>query len=269
MGVWGLLIGAGLTAGAVLEASAQVADVADSPCNTGPAIAGRVAKIVDGRSFVMTDGREVRIAALEVLPSAVAAGRAARDALGSILSDQTVALRAAGPADRYGRMVAHVNLGHTGPSAARLMLARGHARVGAQVSHAACAMDLLSQERVARTGRLGLWGDPVYAILDAADLSGLVAVAGRFSLVEGKVLSVRESRGTIFVNFGRRWTQALTVTILKRHEGIFAGAGVAPKVLENRSVLVRGWVEFRNGPRLEASRPEQVEIAGLNQKAMP
>lgn len=267
MGGWGLLIGAGLAAGAVLEASAQAVDV---PCDAGPAIAGRVAKIVDGRSFVMTDGREVRIAALEAPPPAAgAAGRAARDALESILSNQTVELRPAGASDRYGRMVAHVNLGPAGPSAARIMLARGHARVGAQVGHAACAMDLLSQERVARAGRLGLWGDPVYAILDAANLSELVAVAGRFSLVEGKVLSVRESRGTIFVNFGRRWTQALTVTISKRHEGIFAGAGVAPKVLENRSVLVRGWVEVRNGPRIEASRPEQIEIAELNRKLMP
>jgi len=30
------------------------------------------------------------------------------------------------------------------------------------------------------------------------------------------VLSVRESGGTIYMNFGRRWSQALTVTILKR-----------------------------------------------------
>ena len=170
-------------------------------------------------------------------------------------------------------MVAHVFLNGAGrpagPSAAHIMLAKGYARVGAQVGNAACAEDLLSQERIARNGRLGLWGDPVYAILDAANLSELVAVAGRFSLVEGKVLSVRESRGTIFVNFGRRWTQALTVTISKRHERIFAGAGVAPKVLENRSVRVRGWVEVRNGPRIEASHPEQIEIAELNEKAMP
>ena len=29
-------------------------------------------------------------------------------------------------------------------------------------------------------------------------------------------------------------------------------------------VIVRGWVEERNGPRIEASRPEQIEIAELN-----
>ena len=66
--------------------------------------------------------------------------------------------------------------------------------------------------------------------------SGAVLLAGRghFTLAEGKVLSVRESGGTIYVNFGRRGSQALTVTILKRHERIFAAAGIAPNRLENR-----------------------------------
>jgi hypothetical protein len=66
------------------------------------------------------------------------------------------------------------------------------------------------------------------------------------------------------VNFGRRWSQALTVTISKRQERMFAGAGLPPKTLENRRVRVRGWIEIRNGPRIALSRPEQIEIAGLN-----
>ena len=89
----------------------------------------------------------------------------------------------------------------------------------------------------------------------------LVAERGLFTVVEGKVLSVRESGGTIYVNFGRRWSEALTVTILKRNERSFAAAGLEPKRLENRRVRVRGWVEQRNGPRIEAIRPEQIEIA--------
>ena len=66
------------------------------------------------------------------------------------------------------------------------------------------------------------------------------------------------------MNFGRRWSEALTVTILKRHERTFAAAGMAPKQLENRIVRVRGWVEERNGPRIEVVRPEQIEIAERN-----
>jgi hypothetical protein len=66
------------------------------------------------------------------------------------------------------------------------------------------------------------------------------------------------------VNFGRRWSQALTVTIPKRHERTFLAAGMEPRRLENRRVRVRGWVEERNGPRIEATRPEQIEIAERN-----
>ena len=44
----------------------------------------------------------------------------------------------------------------------------------------------------------------------------------------------------------------------------FTAAGLAPKTLENRRLRVRGWVEERNGPRIEATRPEQIEIAERN-----
>jgi hypothetical protein len=91
-----------------------------------------------------------------------------------------------------------------------------------------------------------------------------VAERGRFTEVEGKVFSVRESGGTIYMNFGRRWSEALTVTILKRDERIFAGAGLQPSTLENRRLRVRGYVEERNGPRIEAKAPEQIEIADRN-----
>lgn len=45
---------------------------------------------------------------------------------------------------------------------------------------------------------------------------------------------------------------------------MFAAVGIEPKKLENRRVRVRGWVEERNGPRIEATRPEQIEIAERN-----
>jgi len=38
------------------------------------------------------------------------------------------------------------------------------------------------------------------------------------------------------------------------------GAGLTPKVLTGRHIEVRGWVEERGGPAIEAVRPEQIEI---------
>jgi hypothetical protein len=51
------------------------------------------------------------------------------------------------------------------------------------------------------------------------------------------------------------------VTVSKRNERVFTAAGIEPKKLEGRRLRVRGWIEERNGPRIEAARPEQIEIA--------
>jgi endonuclease YncB( thermonuclease family) len=229
---------------------------------------GKVLKVVDERSVVLDDGREVRISGIEI-PSTSAPGElgvaAAKTALEAILLGEIVELHGIQDVtDRYGRTVAFL-MRQNGPiDVAGELLARGHARVAAHIGDTACAAELLSRERVARTSKLGLWSEPYYDVIEARNAPHLLAARGRFSLVQGKVLSVRESGGTIYLNFGRRWSEALTVTISKRHERIFSGAGLPLNRLESRTVRVRGWVEERNGPRIEVIRPEQIEVAGLN-----
>jgi hypothetical protein len=44
----------------------------------------------------------------------------------------------------------------------------------------------------------------------------------------------------------------------------FEAAGIDPKSLENKRIRVRGWIEARGGPRLEALRVGQIELAGGN-----
>src|SRR5262249_62420136 len=95
-------------------------------------------------------------------------------------------------------------------SAAHEMLARGFARVSAAVGAPPCAQELLGRERAAREARLGLWAEPYYAVVGAETLPELLAERGRFAVVEGEVWSVRESGGTIYMNFGQRWSQGLT-----------------------------------------------------------
>jgi hypothetical protein len=41
------------------------------------------------------------------------------------------------------------------------------------------------------------------------------------------------------MNFGRRWSEALTVTVLKRHERGFTAAGLSPKSLKPPAVGAR------------------------------
>jgi hypothetical protein len=123
----------------------------------------------------------------------------------------------------------------------------------------------LNREAAARIAKLGLWADPYYEVLNAEAPTDVLARRGRFALVEGKVVSVRESGATVYVNFGRHWSEDFTVTIPKRNERNFSAAGVDLQKLAGRRVRVRGWIEERGGtarsPYIEAAHPEQVEAA--------
>src|SRR6185503_15610419 len=96
------------------SASAQEQPVRALACGGEAVARGTAARIVDGRTFALEDGREVRLAAIEVPPlarpdtEAAPGGSEARDALGALLEGAEVVLRRAdAPADRYGRILAY------------------------------------------------------------------------------------------------------------------------------------------------------------------
>jgi endonuclease YncB( thermonuclease family) len=245
-------------------------------CELEPLGAGTVRAVLDGRTLLLEDGREVRLAGIEVppMPRPGAAGDAAasdsaalsaRAALEALARGKPVTLKRLGAvSDRYGRVVAFATVSRDGAelSLQTAMLAQGQARVAARVEDKACADALLAGERSARESKLGLWANSYYAILSAENPTRLRAARGRFAVVEGKILSVRDSGGTIYMNFGRRWIEGFAVTILKRNKRLFKAAGIEPKKLEGKTVRVRGWIEEHGGPRLEAARPEQIEVTG-------
>ena len=118
-------------------------------------------------------------------------------------------------------------------------------------------------EAEARAARSGTWGE-ASVIKNAESPGDILAGIGRFTVVEGRVLSVRQAGATTYLNFGRNWTQDFAVTISKRIVPAFEAAGLAPKSLENRRIRVRGWVEARRGPRIELLRVGQLELLGGN-----
>lgn len=254
----------------VLSAAAARAQLQPAPgCELEHIGTGKVRRVLDGRTIQLEVGQQVRLAAIEVPtlplprhsgPEAQAA-LAAKAALDSLVAGRTVILKKHGPdADRYGRVVAHVFVEGKQRSVQHHLLAEGHARVAAEVGTLACARELQASEAAGRAAGLGLWNDPYYAVRRAEDSARLLTDRGRFTVVEGKVLSVRENRGTIFVNFGRRWSEDFTVTILKRNESIFNAAGLTLKKLSGREIRVRGVVEQRGGPWIEVARPEQIQL---------
>jgi len=243
--------------GSIPRAAARSAGESTAECLPREAVSGIVRAVTDGRTFTLTDGREIRLPAIEIpAPEAT-------DALAALIQGQEVVLSPLAPAtDRYGRhnMRAFIAGRATPQPVEAALVVQGFALAAPRTDDPGCMAVLLAAERIARTGRLGIWQDANAERFQAERPADVLAAQGRFALVEGKVVSVRESGGTLYVNFGRRWTEDFTVTILKRNERKFAAAGLEPRRLEGRRVRVRGFIEERGGPWIEATLPQQIEI---------
>jgi endonuclease YncB( thermonuclease family) len=218
---------------------------------------GHVAAVIDARTLRLTDGRDIRLTGL-ARPAAPDAGAT----LSALTGDRDIVLRGADDSpDRYGRQGVFVFVEGSAQSVQATLLTRGAAVYSGLIGEPACAAELQAAEAKARASRTGIWAAPD-AIKNAERTGDIVALAGQFAVVEGKVVSVRQAGTTFYVNFGRRWTEGFAVTISGRMIAALERAGIAPASLENRRLRVRGWVERHNGPRMEVFHPGQIELIG-------
>ncbi|MET0876288.1 MAG: thermonuclease family protein [Tardiphaga sp.] len=231
-------------------------------CRYEPQGDGRVAEIIDLRTFRLHDGREVRLAGIE-LPAA-GSKPADTSALTKLIAGRDVRLHGeTDTPDRHGRQAAFVYLDSATASVQSELLAKGAVLRSAAVAEKDCATELAAAEAAARRGKRGIWGN-TGVIKNAESPGDILADVGRFALVEGTVLSVRQAGATTYINFGRNWTQDFAVTISRRMMATFEAAGIAPKSFERRRIRIRGWVERRGGPRIEVLRVGQIEVVGDN-----
>ena len=231
-------------------------------CSFEPQGEGRVAAVIDARTFRLQDGREVRLAGIEPV-----AGRKAQQHGGAVRGDRGA----------RGDIVAATTTAPTATAASRAFVYLAGSDTPVQ-SHAAGAgrgagigrsrrqglrRGSDAAEAEARRAKRGIWADPA-AIKNAESPGDILAGIGRFTVVEGRVLSVRQAGATTYLNFGRNWTRDFAVTISRRVAAAFEAAGIGLKSLENRRIRVRGWVEARGGPRIEVLRVGQIEMLGGN-----
>jgi endonuclease YncB( thermonuclease family) len=220
---------------------------------------GRVAAVIDARSFRLHDGREIRLAGIEPADADKAKDSAA---LAALVGGRDVTLHGADDApDRYGRQTAFVFVAGSETPVQSELLRQGAALYSANVADGACAGTLAAAETTAMSAKIGIWSAPA-AIKNAESPGDILARIGRFTVVEGKVLSVRQSGATTYLNFGRNWTQDFAATISRRMMPAFEAAGLSPKSFENRRIRVRGFVSSRGGPRIEVLRAGQIEVLG-------
>ena len=224
---------------------------------------GVVVEVTDGDTVVLNDGRKVRMIGTQApkLPL----GREdfetwplapeAQKALADLVLNKTVRLGFGGEEiDRHERVLAHVFVEtDAGEVWTQLfMVSAGLARVYSFPDNRQCLEPLFAAEARARAERLGIWANPYYSVR-AADRPGeLLDRVGHYELVEGRVLLADRSGSRIFLNFGRFWKEDFTAVIEGPALRLFEAAGLDPLVLEGALVRIRGWVDDRDGPRIEA-----------------
>lgn len=218
---------------------------------------GRVTEVIDGRSFRLNDGREIRLAGIELF---------AKDtgALAALIKNKDVSLH--GPddtPDRYGRQTAFAFLAGSDVPVQAQLLAQGAALAAADVPDKDCAAALLAAEAEARSAKKGIWA-ATNVIKNAESADDILTGIGRFVLVEGRVVSVRQAGTMTYLNFGRNWTRDFAATISRRMMPGVESSGLTLKSLKNRRIRVRGWVEARPGPRIEVVRAGQIEVLSGN-----
>ncbi|MGK9065923.1 thermonuclease family protein [Stutzerimonas chloritidismutans] len=198
-----------------------------------------VAKVIDGDTLRLVDGRSVRLIGLNS-PELGRRGQrsepwasAAKQRLEQLVaaSDRRLGLRPGQQIrDHYGRYLAHAYDRH-GNNLEALMLEQGLGYFVAIAPNVALAGCHREAERSARRHRRGVWqGDPVVAVNE-------LRKAG-FAVVRGRVQRVVRNRGGVWLEF-----DGLAVQVAHRDA---RGFGDFDTQL-GRVVEIRGWVIDRKG----------------------
>jgi len=234
---------------------------------------GVVTEVVDGDTVMLDNGLVVRMIGTQApklplgregFPTWPMADEA-KTALEELVLGKEVQLGYGGEeVDRYDRALAHVFVtdesGEPQLWAQEAMVRAGMARVYSFPDNRKCLAELYAAEMQARLDRTGIWTDPFYAIRSADRPDEILERTGWYELVEGRVLLADEAGARVYLNFGRHWKEDFTVVIERGALRLFEADELDPLTLEGALVRVRGWVDDHDGPRIEVTHPEQIEV---------
>jgi micrococcal nuclease len=229
----------------------------------------RVAGVVDGDTVVLAEpvdgAREVRLVGIQApkLPLGRAGfptwplAEAAKRFLEGLVQGREVRLGYGGQrVDRSKRRLAQLHR-DDGLWVQGEMLRAGMARVYTFADNRSLAAEMLALEEEARAAGRGIWADPFYAVRGAEAAGGDV---DSFQLVEGRVYDASRVKTRVYLNFGSDWRSDFTAALDSKAQRLFAQAGIDPLAYRGRTVRIRGWLRSVNGPLIDVSHPEQIEL---------
>jgi endonuclease YncB( thermonuclease family) len=267
-----------LSGGVVALAPASSLRAAGGLCPSEGGTSGRVVAVDERLELTLETGIKLKIAGVDPprpTPGDPDLDVRTRDTLAQWLVGQEITFRPLEPGrDRWGRVVAFFfaaapeSPDRPGParlSVGEALIDAGLARYEPSAAARPCRSAFLAAEAGARSSGLGLWADPYYAIIAAADRLSFAEKAGSSVIVEGRITGIANRRPRITLYFGSRQGWDFSVTILPRNRKTFETAYLRLSALTGKTVRVRGLLDTRFGPQIEISDPDEVEAAGQGQ----
>jgi len=233
---------------------------ADANATDSAAIAV-IAAAIDGDTLQLADGRVLRLAAIMAPKDSESLAAAARAALATAVGRQLRLEFGARQTDRHGRLLAQAWLSTADGTKEvwlqEMLLAQGFARVASTDDTRALAPALLRIEAQARNAGRGLWADPAYRVRTPADAGDVV---NSFQIVEGRVLMAARVHGGGYLNFGADYKTDFTLSFDGEALQRLQESGIDFKSLEGVRLRARGWLRYFNGPLIDITHPEQIEV---------
>jgi len=230
-----------------------------------------VTDILNGNTLALKGGDQLRLAGIETPRPNLAPGDGRMVQLAEAAADRLKLLIGAGPItlrfdavqrDRYGRRLAQA-FNAEGFWLQAGMVSAGWARVHGDGSNRLGLRTLLELESAARNAESGVWRHPAFAIR-AADDPKLERLAGSFQIIQGRVVAAATVNGTGFINFGADRHTDLTLVLKSADKNPDLDLG-GPAMLDlgwltAKLIRGRGWLDLYDGPRIDISHAEQIEL---------
>jgi endonuclease YncB( thermonuclease family) len=229
------------------------------PCGTVTAT-----RAIGGARFETPDGDVIKLALVKApelwekgapyrsWPHAVEA----RDALAALIRDRELTLYCESDRlNRLGEIVAHVLDGDTWLQAQQV--AGGHVFIFPSPTRRRGIDTLYRLEDIARQNRTGLWA---YDNLQPITVDSRRLQPGMLRIVTGRVLKADKVGDTVYLNFGADWRTDFTIEVPAAAQRHFERRGLDPLSLGGKTVEVRGWVDWKAGPRILIQGPGQIRL---------
>ncbi len=138
-----------------------------------------------------------------------------------------------------------------------ILLYAGLATVMTSESNPEMAARMYEVEADARKNNRGLWGDGRWNVLGPAQAKDFV---NEYRVVQGRVFSTSMRENAFYINFSRDWRSDFTIMVPANKRLAFAKQGVNLMNLNGQLIRVRGFVRNHNGPLIEITHPDQIEV---------